>query len=374
MRILYFTRDYTPHDYRFLSALSKTGHAIYSLRLERSGPQLEDRPLPDAVEQVLWRGGHKPARWKDLPALTLDLKRVIRQVKPDLIHAGPIQSAALLAALSGFQPLVSMSWGSDLLKDADKNWRMRQITRFTLRHSRVLVGDCEAVRQKAIAFGFPSVRIVIFPWGVDLDQYAPGPADIDTHLPGQFTLLSLRSWQPVYGVDMVARAFIQAASLAPNLHLLLLGTGAMAAQIHAMLEGSPVISQVSFGGQVSQKDLPRFYRSANLYISASHSDGSSVSLMEALACGCPVLVSDIPGNREWITPDREGWLFPDGDANALADGMLKAARLAVTQPDVFSAIAAAARLKAEARANWDKNFLALLQAYELALSSNQHNQ
>ena len=55
------------------------------------------------------------------------------------------------------------------------------------------------------------------------------------------------------------------------------------------------------------------YRAADLYLSASHSDGSSVSLMEALGCGLPVLVSDIPGNREWVTDGEQGWLFPDGD-------------------------------------------------------------
>ncbi len=57
MRVLYFTRDYTPHDYRFLSSLARTGHQVFSLRLERRGVQLEDRPLPPDVEQLAWAGG-----------------------------------------------------------------------------------------------------------------------------------------------------------------------------------------------------------------------------------------------------------------------------------------------------------------------------
>jgi len=373
MRILYFTRDYSPHDHRFLSGLAKTGHAIYSLRLGRRGPQLEDRPLPDAVEQVAWRGGLTPTAWKDLPAIYWDLKRVIRQVKPDLIHAGPIQGPALLAALSGFHPLVSMSWGSDLLKDADKNGCMRWATRTTLRRSDILIGDCDAVRRKAIDLGFPSDRIVIFPWGVDLAHFSPGPAELETKTNGQFTLLSLRSWQPIYGVDVVVRAFIQAANQASNLHLLLLGSGSLAPQINAMLKSTPAIELVTFGGQVAQKDLPRFYRSADLYLSASHSDGSSVSLMEALACGCPVLVSDIPGNREWISPDKEGWLFPDGDALALEQGILKAASLAQDRPDILTAMSGAARRIAEARADWEKNFGELLRAYDMAMALHKHH-
>ena len=373
MRVLYFTRDYTPHDHRFLSALAHSEHRIYFLRLERRAPQLEDRPLPEAVEQVIWKGGQRPVDWRDFPTLLYDLKRVIRQVKPDLIHAGPIQRPALLTALSGFSPLVSMSWGSDLLKDANKNGWMRWATRTTLNRTAVLLGDCDAVRQKAIGLGFPAERIVIFPWGVDLAQFSPGPTDISASLDGQFALLSLRSWEPIYGVDVVARAFIQAASQNPQLRLILLGTGSIAQSIYAILNNSPVIEQVTFGGQVGQADLPRFYRSAHLYISASHSDGSSVSLMEALACGCPVLVSDIPGNREWITSGVEGWLFPDGDVEALAHGMLQAADLAQNSPGQLQAMGAAARRKAEERADWNKNVQALLYAYDMAVSIHQRH-
>ena len=99
MRVLYFTRDYTPHDYRFLAALAGTSHRIYYLRLERSPRQVEDRPLPPAAEQVRWLGGQKPFQWKTLPFLWADLRKVLARVKPDVVHAGPIQSAAFLAAL-----------------------------------------------------------------------------------------------------------------------------------------------------------------------------------------------------------------------------------------------------------------------------------
>ena len=176
MRVLYFTRDYTPHDHRFLSALAGTDHRVYYLRLERSQLLLEDRPLTPEIEQVHWLGGQNPFHWKALPSLWYDLRKVLERLKPDVVHAGPIQSAALLAALSGFQPLVSMSWGSDLLVEADRTRKMNWVTRYTLRHTRVLVGDCQAVRLKAESFGFAGERVALFTWGVDLQHFVPGPA------------------------------------------------------------------------------------------------------------------------------------------------------------------------------------------------------
>lgn len=362
MRILYFTRDYTPHDHRFLSALAKTGHKIFYLRLEKRGHTLEDRPLPPEVEQVSWAGGQKPFRFSDAPGLVLGLKRVIRQVKPDLIQSGPIQTAAFLAACSGFRPLVSMSWGYDLLIDADRDVFWRWLTRYTLQHSAAMIGDCETIRQRAVSFGMPGERVVAFPWGVDLRRFRPDEAPAPGSDAQVFTLLSTRGWEPVYGAELIARAFVRAAQQRPELQLVMPGNGSQSSLLRKIFIDGGVLERVHFPGQVSQADLPRYYRSADLYISASHSDGSSISLLEALACGRPVLVSDIPGNREWVTPGEVGWLFPDGDAPAMAERI----QAILDQRDQLAEIGRRARCLAEHRADWEKNFPGLLRAYEIA--------
>jgi glycosyltransferase involved in cell wall biosynthesis len=376
MRILYFTRDYTPHDHRFLSALAKTEHRVYYLRLERRGHQLEDRPVPPEIEQVPWSGGQAAATLGDGPHLLVDLKRVIHRIKPDLIQAGPLQRSALLVALAGFRPLLSMSWGYDLIQDAQRNAWWRWATRYTLKRSAVMVGDCNTIRQIAVSFGMPDQRIVTFPWGIDLQHFSPHwdqTTDQPSHsedAPRPFTLISTRSWEPIYGVEVIARAFVRAAAQRPELRLVMLGNGSQASLLHQVFLRGGVIGEletagyprVIFPGQVNQAELPRYYRSANLYVSATHSDGTSISLLEALACGCPALVSDIPGNREWITPGKQGWLFPDGDADALEQAIVYAVDERASLPEMGFA----ARHLAEQRADWNKNFQEMLQAYELA--------
>ncbi|MGD0005812.1 MAG: glycosyltransferase family 4 protein [Anaerolineaceae bacterium] len=370
MRVLYFTRDYTPHDYRFLSALAGTPHRVYYLRLERSSRQIEDRSLPPEVEQVHWLGGQSAFKWRAVPALWYDLRKVLGRLKPDIVHAGPVQSAAFLTALSGFQPLVSMSWGSDLLLEAQRTRWMNWVTRYTLHHTCVLVGDCQAVRQKAESLGFAGERVMLFPWGVDLQHFVPGASgNLRSRLGWEeaFILLSLRSWEPVYGVDLVVRAFIRAARQIPDLRLLLLGGGSQAGMLRQLLAQHDLNDRVYFGGQTIYSELPHFCRAADAYLSASHSDGSSVSLMEALASGLPALVSDIPGNKEWITPGVQGWLFPDGDEDALVESILQTYR----QRGRLAEIGKAARRLAEQRADWTENFKVLLKAYDLARMGNQ---
>lgn len=144
---------------------------------------------------------------------------------------------------------------------------------------------------------------------------------------------------------------------------MLLGGGSQGALIRQVLINGGVLERVTFGGQVSQNELPRWYHWADVYISPSHVDGSSVSLMEALACGLPCLVSDIPGNREWVTEGQNGWLFPDGDADALAEKILQAIDRRAALPE----IGRAARVVAEERADWTKNSAKLMQAYQQVL-------
>jgi len=387
MRILYFTRDYTSHDYRFLDALAKTEHEVYYLRMERGEHPLEDRSLPPEVECINWEGGRAPAKLLDGPRLLFDLKRVIRETKPDLIHAGPLQRSAFLAALTGFHPLVSMSWGYDLLQDANRNAMWRWATRYTLKHSAAMVGDCNTIRQLAISYGMSNERIVTFPWGIDLDHFTPIEKEKKVSFEnGQqsgnsrdqkppFTLLSTRSWEPLYGVEIIARAFVQATIERPELRLVMLGTGSQATSLRQILSqdgNSPRLARTSqpqglnsktfYPGQIKYSELPRIYRSADLYISASRSDGTSISLLEAMACACPVLVSDIPGNREWVTPGENGWLFPDGDSTALAKAIL----LAFEQRHQLLEMGRRGRQLVEKRANWEQNFPKLLSAYEIA--------
>ncbi len=362
MKILYFSLDYTPHDHRFLSALSESEHQVFYVRLQRGPRQTESRPAPPNVEQVQWEGGRDLFRWRDLPRYVLGLRRIIRRIKPDLIHAGPIQTCAFIAVLSGFRPILTMSWGFDLMEDVHRNRWWEWVTRFTLRHSTFFTSDAQVTRDKAVAYGMNPARTVVFPWGVDLSHFAPPPAPRTSQ---GFTLFCNRSWEPRYGVDVLAKAFITVARQREDVSLMLLGGGSQGARLRQMLENGVTAGRVAYPGHIPNRDLPRFYHMADLYISPSHVDGSSVSLMEALACGLPCLVSDIPANKEWVRDGENGWLFRDGDADDLAAKILHA----IEQRQNLPRMGRNARATAEAKADWPKNVQKLLDAYQRTIQS-----
>jgi len=363
LRTVYFSRDYSPHDHRFLTALAATEHEVYYLRLERSPQGLESRPIPDSIKVVDWWGGRRRLRLADWPRAMYETRRTLRSLSPDLVHAGPVQSPAFLTAVSGGHPLLTMSWGSDLLWKARSGWG-RWAARWTLRRSDAFTCDCDAVRRRAVALGAAEDRIFVFPWGVDLDRFQPGPAgplrEQSGFDPDDLVLLSTRPWEPFYGVPELVEAFVQAAADLPALRLWMIGRGSLRPSIERQLQEAGLTGHVRLDEPVTNEQMPAVYRASDLYLSASHGDGSSVSLMEAMACGLPALVSDIPGNREWVLPGDNGWWFTTGSSESLAGGLRKA----VEGREALEGMGARSRTIAELRADWDQNFKVLMQAYE----------
>jgi glycosyltransferase involved in cell wall biosynthesis len=261
-----------------------------------------------------------------------------------------------------------MSWGSDILWEAQKNKTARRHVRFALTQADALIGDCKAVQKAATKYRLSVDKVIIFPWGVDLSRFSPsGTGDALRKRLGwqnNFVLFHLRAWQSLYDPLTVARAFVRAARENDRLRLLMPGSGELKTKLVSIISKAGMLDHVNFPGQISQHELPAYFRSSDLYLSASQSDGSSVSLMEALACGTPALVSDIPGNREWVQSGKQGWLFPAKDEFALAKAILVAEK-----SDRLKAMSRQARSLAKEKANWAKNKRLLFQAYEIALES-----
>ena len=356
MKILYFSLGYSTHDYRFLKAISDGGHEVFFVQLEGNKRQVESRSVPENVNQVIWKGGREPFAWGKLPALVMDFKRLLRDLKPDLVHAGPIQTCAFIAVLAGARPLLTMSWGFDLMDDVHKGWMWEFATKYTLKRSTFFTSDANVTKDKAVGYGMNPEKTIVFPWGVDLEHFSKKEERREND---GFVLFCNRSWETRYGVDVLARAFVKVARQRDDVRLILLNGGSQGASIRKILQSGGVEEYVTFGGQISQTDLPRWYHMADLYISPSHVDGSSVSLMEALACGLPCLVSDIPANKEWVFENENGWLFRDGDADHLAEKILAA----MNQREKLPEIGRASRGVAEKRADWKKNAAALMEAY-----------
>jgi glycosyltransferase involved in cell wall biosynthesis len=246
----------------------------------------------------------------------------------------------------------------------DDSWF--RVTEFTLRHSDWLMCDSESVRSSAQEIHpHPDDRILQLPWGVDLETFSPGknssPLRRTLGWDDCFVLLWTRMWEPVYGILTLLSAFAQARQRNPALRLILLGDGSLSEEVRDRISRHGIDGEIFLPGILPEDELADVFHASDAYVSCSQVDGSSVSLLQALACGLPVVVSDIPGNREWVTPGENGFLVPPGDVDGYMRALLT---VSLVSRKKRSEMARLNREKAERKADWNRNIGVLFSAYE----------
>jgi glycosyltransferase involved in cell wall biosynthesis len=270
----------------------------------------------------------------------------------------------LLGALSGFRPHLVMPWGSDILLEPDRSWAIRMAVRYVLRRADMITCDCQVVADKIVQLsGYPRERIVVFPWGVDRRLFHPDvpptPERRALGWDGNPVLIMNRTFRPLYNVSGFLEAMPRVLERRPDVRVFLLGAGPQEPMLRSLARRLGLEDVVRFVGPVPPEQMATWLRASDLYVSNSFSDGASLSLLEAMSCGLPVVVSDVPALLEWVTDGVNGLVVPRGDSAALARAMVRL----VEDDAARGRMGRENRAIAVQRADWAANFRRLEEIY-----------
>lgn len=273
------------------------------------------RPQPlDGVEQVVLPPVRRSTDWLWRVGAA---RRAVAALAPDLVHAHYVTSYGFLAARIGRRPLVMTAWGSDLLLTPRHSRLMRALTGWTLRRADLVTGDSLDLVAAADAYGLrrPAVQLH---WGADLSCFAP--ADWSARAP--FEVVSLRSWEANYRIPVILQAMAMLHRDAPRrpMRLHLLGGGPDEAALRAQARDLGLAEVVRFHGRLDDAGMAAVLARCKASVSVPASDATSVSVLESMAAGVPVVASDLPANRQWLDAEPR-LLVPVDDTLALADAL-----------------------------------------------------
>lgn len=317
-RCVYVTRGWGVHDERWTEALRSSGFTVTDLSIERDELSIAAirNNLMDSTDPVL---------------------------------AGPIDVTQGLIGIHA--PLFGLSWGFDLVNAQERNDDLAWMTDLA-----GLIVDSRNTRRIALESGIASDRVHTIPWGVDLDTFTLDgpPTDLSAFgVPATSKVVaSLRALEPLYRVADIIQAFAHLAEQIPDVHLVVANDGSLRAHLESLVQSLRIEDRVTFIGSLPEEALPGLLRAANVYVTASEVDGSSVTLLQAMACGTAVVASDTPGNSEWITPGVSGLLFRVADPVDLSSTL---GRLLSLRPESADRFNFEARKLVEERANWARN-------------------
>jgi len=347
--LLYASPTQGVHDLRFIEAALEGG---FRVGVATFGPS---QGLPVGATQVFCGGLPNDSQSDSGFALAA------AAFAPDLVHAGPLGPVTDACVDLRLAPVLGVSWGFDLLDpDPDMQTSVERSLQSSLDVDHVLV-DCVASRDLLVANGRSPAELTIIPWGVDLDRFRPSPRREPQT--GALRVVSVRSLEPLYRVDVLlhaaAIALSSAGSRSPGMELTIAGDGSMAPVLAELAAALGIGDRTSFLGRVPEAELPAVFTGSDIYVSTSRVDGSSVSMLQAMACALPCIVTDIPSNREWIRPET-GWIVPPGDPAPLAELF----RTLMTDGSGLRAVGANARQVVESRADWSIGKARLQELYQ----------
>jgi glycosyltransferase involved in cell wall biosynthesis len=295
MKILFFGDADSVHLQRWVREMAARGAQCH-VATRRPGV------IPAAASMHVIRPGTGSAAWfLALP----EVRSLTRALQPDVVHGHYITSNGLWAAASGHPRVVLTAWGSDILLTPQKNKLWRALTQWTLRRAQLITADSDDVLQ-AVARYQPTADLQEVSWGADTDLFVP-PAQARSALPVQ--CVSLRAWEPNYQIDRIIDAYAQAKLAEPQqlgaLHLL--GGGSLEPALRNQVQRLGLIDDVVFHGRLNEDAMLAVMQRCAVSISLPLSDATSVSVLESMACGLAMLVSELPANRQWVN-DQGGRL------------------------------------------------------------------
>jgi glycosyltransferase involved in cell wall biosynthesis len=370
-KILYVSEGYNVYDRRFLEKMIERGHEpIFVSYLQGeivSVKGVKTIHKPFAFWMRFGRLGgplHFPQFRRAL--IVQHLCEVIRKGRPDVLHTGYIREHGYYGALTGFHPVLSMPWGSDVLVRPDKTVWDAKIVRFTLQKADMITCDCELVKNRIIELtGCLPNKIVVFPWGVDLTNYRPikGPSVIRERLGWQekSVLIMNRQFEPIYGIEYFLDALPIIIRACAEVKVLLIGKGSLEDKLKSMVKELGVADYVYFAGTVDDQDMAQCLNAADIYVTTSLSDGTSACMMEAMACELPVIVSDAPAYFEWVEDGINGYIVPRRNFTVLAERLIELLQNPMKRKKMGQHNLQIAR----ERADWERNFDVLEGIYEV---------
>lgn len=341
-------------------------HADGAKRFERMGSVeiMRFRYFLPRWEKLAYQGGIqanlKRNRWCHLllPLYFLSqltaLWRILRYQRIDLIHAHWLIPQGLTVAIAGvftknMPPTICTSHGGDLL--GLNGLLLNSIKRWVIRCSAVLTVVSHTMEERALSLGANPEKLQTVSMGVETSSlFTPDAATrrVDNEVLFVGRLVEKK------GCTYLLGAMPEILKRHPDTHLRIVGSGPEEEVLKRQADRLGIAYAVTFHGAVNNAEIPNLYRRATVFVAPSivtaqgDQEGLGLVLVEALACGCPAVASDLPAIRDVIIHQDTGWLVPQRNPEAIADAVAKL----LSEPGLRSQLAVNGRAHAIRKFDW----------------------
>jgi len=326
MRIGILANAMSVHTQRWARAYSDEGHDVHVFSIRHNDIfGVNVHPInvgPENSNSVVWT-------FLSYLYFLLTARRRIRKLAPDIVNAHYALTHGVIAAFADYHPFVISVWGSDVIWD--KSHRMPFLLRLALRYAfkkaDLICATSNFLANKVLEFKPPDKPMQTVPFGVDCQLFRPSDTPRPQKYLNQFRIGFVKTLAPGYGPDVLIRAMPKICREISGARLIMAGRDRMKGRMQQLAAELDVADRIEFTGFVPNDKVPEILQSFDVFAHPSVSSESfGVAVLEASACGLPVVATRVGGVPEVCIDQRTGFLIPPLDSDALAQAIILLAK------------------------------------------------
>jgi L-malate glycosyltransferase len=316
MRICYLCVGDFSHIGPYIKYFKSAGHDVHFISLS-PGPDYEVKSYNVGFGTNYSRSKGK---WK-YPLSMLLARRLVRKLKPDVLHTHYVTSGGLAGVVCGFHPTITTVHGSDL-NVGIKSQLWRPLIKMVFNHADCINTCTEDQKRKVVSMGISETKIEVLTLGIDSSFFSFRPWKYEK-ASGPLRLVTTRHLEAVYDHSTVVKAIALARSRGVDLRMTFVADGSLYKKLKAEVEALALTDLVTFLGGMNKDAIADILHEHDVFISSPLWDGISVALLEAMSSGLFPIASDIDVNSDWIKDGLTGFLHRVGDSASLADYIVR---------------------------------------------------
>jgi glycosyltransferase involved in cell wall biosynthesis len=297
-----------------------------------------------------------------------EVKGIIQEFRPDIVHAHFATSYGLLGALSGFHPYVLSVWGADIFDFPRKSFLHKALVNYNLKQADRILSTSHIMAREVNKYTYKKVEVT--PFGIDMDLFKPQQVH-SLFDENDIVIGTVKALEKKYGIEYLIRAFTLLKDRYRDLplKLLIIGGGSQEEYLKDLAQGLNVEHSVIFTGRVSYDQVSIYHNMLSIFASLSVLDSESfgVAIIEASACEKPVVVSNVGGLPEVVEDGVTGLVIPPKNPEKAAEAIERL----ILDRDLRVRMGKAGRERVKKLYNWDDNVKQMIHIYEDILKVNK---
>lgn len=249
----------------------------------------------------------------------LKVIKIVREIKPDILHAHYASSYGLLGALCFYKPYVLSAWGSDIYEFPNMNIICKNIIKFNLFRADKILSTSNAMAEEIEKY--TSKPIEVTPFGVDLNLFKDKGKRKSKN--DCITIGTVKTLESNYGIDYLIKAFAVVKKKVENVKLEIAGRGSQREYLEELAKDLDIDKDVNFLGYLSQEEVADTFNNCDIAVFPScEIESFGVAAVEAQACGVPVVTTNVGGLVEAAKPGYSSIVVEKKSVKCLAKALL----------------------------------------------------